>query len=497
MARLLRENIFKNILNISLVIFFIIFVCAFFYSIAHRVFYPFELNWLEGEMFLNSLRVLEGKAIYQEPSSEFITEIYPPFFYWIGSFSLFIFGKNMLALRLISLCSVVLLIYLIHKISIHEKKGVATSLTGISIFLAFYQVSGTWYDVARVDMLFLAITSWGLYFLSFHKNIWKLLLGTIILIFASFTKQSGVFYVFAAFLYFFLKDRKKSIFFIGTFFSIFILIVYIYNLLTNGWFLVYTFNNPRHIPISDSFISDIIKDILPVLPILSFVSWDILHRVFKRREYPDIWDFSFLISILSFIFIRCRTGSYLNDHIPLTYFASIIFGLKIFNKDGYFLKNKFHLKTISRAILIIQMIILLYNPLKYTPSQSSIDFGKTFIKKIGETKGEVFIPYHQFYAYLAGKKTYLSAGAFWAYRFGRFYNPEEIVDKVGKKEFNLIVTDDVEELNGIFLGKEISEEILKNYYLKECLFYGKGVEFNVPAEKKFRPLSIYSPKKSK
>ena len=168
MVRSLRENIFKKTLNISLVIFFIFFISAFFYSITHRVFYPFELNWLEGEMFLNSLRVLEGKTIYQEPSSEFITEIYPPVFYWIGSFFLFIFGEKIWALRLISLCSVVLLSYLIHRISIYEKKGIVASLAGISIFLAFYQVSGTWYDVARVDMLFLAITSWGLYFLSLH-----------------------------------------------------------------------------------------------------------------------------------------------------------------------------------------------------------------------------------------------------------------------------------------------------------------------------------------
>ena len=99
MVRSLRENIFKKTLNISLVIFFIFFISAFFYSITHRVFYPFELNWLEGEMFLNSLRVLEGKTIYQEPSSEFITEIYPPVFYWIGSFFLFISVSVVFSIR--------------------------------------------------------------------------------------------------------------------------------------------------------------------------------------------------------------------------------------------------------------------------------------------------------------------------------------------------------------------------------------------------------------
>ena len=495
MTRSLRENIFKKTLNISLVIFFIFFISAFFYSITHRVFYPFELNWLEGEMFLNSLRVLEGKTIYQEPSSEFITEIYPPVFYWIGSFFLFIFGEKIWALRLISLCSVALLCYLIHRISIYEKKGIVASLAGISIFLAFYQVSGTWYDVARVDMLFFAITSWGLYFLSLHKNIWRLLLGTIILIIASFTKQAGIFYVLAAFLYIFLKDKKRSMFFIGIFLFVFGSAIYIYNLSTEGWFLVYAFNNPKHIPISDDFISKMIKEIVPYLLIFGFVSWNLWQRIFKNKEAPDIWDLAFLISIFSFVFISCRVGAYLNDHIPLTYFSSLIFALKIFNVDKYILKNKLNLKIISKAILVIQMVILLYNPLKYIPSQRSIDFGKAFIERISEIEGEVFIPFHQFYAYLAGKKTYLSACALWAYRFGNYYYPEEIIDKLRKKKFSIIVTDDVEDLNGIFLGKEISEKIIKNYSLKECLFYCNDVEFNVPAERKFRPLAIYYPKK--
>jgi len=496
MVKISEENIINKSPKALSVIFLIIYGSIFIYCMSLRLFYPFEINWLEGEIFINTLRVFEGKDIYQNPASGFITEIYPPVFYWTGSVFFLIFGKNIWALRLISLCSFTLLIFLIQRISTQEKKGTTASLTAITIFVALYQANGTWYDVARVDMLFLCIAVTGLYFISFTKSYLKLFLGTSILILSFFTKQVGIFFISIACLYIFLSDRKKGILFTVTSFSILTLSVYLYNWFTDGWFLVYIFDNPRHITISESFISDITSDILPFLPILLFVILDIFRRIFRKREQPDIWDLAFLISIFSFLFIRCRTGSHLNDHIPLTYFTAVIFSFKIFNKDSYILKRKFNIKTISIVILLIQMCILLYNPLKYIPNQNSEYFGKNFIKRIRDIEGEVFMPYHQFYAYLAGKKTYLSAGAHWAYRIGNYYYPEEVINKLRSKKFSIVIIDDL-EFKEYILGKDISKEINNNYYLKECVYYHNSAEFNIVAGNKTRPLYIYYPKNSK
>ncbi len=45
--------------------------------------YPFELEWLEGEMICHGLQVLQGLPVYGPPSSEFIAEIYPPVYYYV------------------------------------------------------------------------------------------------------------------------------------------------------------------------------------------------------------------------------------------------------------------------------------------------------------------------------------------------------------------------------------------------------------------------------
>ena len=55
----------------------------FVYTSMNRIFYPFDLEWMEGGMLLHGLRVMEGKNLYVEPTSEFIPFIYPPLYSWL------------------------------------------------------------------------------------------------------------------------------------------------------------------------------------------------------------------------------------------------------------------------------------------------------------------------------------------------------------------------------------------------------------------------------
>lgn len=81
------------------------YVALFFYVALSRASYPFELEWLEGSMLHEVMRVLEGKPLYQEPSLEYTPFIYPPLYFWLSALSAMLVGPGFLALRSVSIAA--------------------------------------------------------------------------------------------------------------------------------------------------------------------------------------------------------------------------------------------------------------------------------------------------------------------------------------------------------------------------------------------------------
>ena len=55
----------------------------FVYTSMNRIFYPFDLEWMEGGMLLMVCELWKEKNLYVEPTSEFIPFIYPPLYSWL------------------------------------------------------------------------------------------------------------------------------------------------------------------------------------------------------------------------------------------------------------------------------------------------------------------------------------------------------------------------------------------------------------------------------
>ena len=49
-------------------------------AIAHRVAYPYDLEWMEGGMLHHALRIQQGQGIYNPPSIDFIPYLYTPLY---------------------------------------------------------------------------------------------------------------------------------------------------------------------------------------------------------------------------------------------------------------------------------------------------------------------------------------------------------------------------------------------------------------------------------
>ena len=53
----------------------------YLYAAGHRLLFPHEIRWMEGGILDQVLRIRSGEALYGEPSWEFATYIYTPFYY--------------------------------------------------------------------------------------------------------------------------------------------------------------------------------------------------------------------------------------------------------------------------------------------------------------------------------------------------------------------------------------------------------------------------------
>src|SRR5574340_192041 len=90
----------SNSISLQYILTLVIFTCAVLYFFVYiwivvkRINYPFELEWIEGEMVNQVHRLLHGDLIYQEPGIDFASFMYPPFYYYVASGVSIIFGDG-------------------------------------------------------------------------------------------------------------------------------------------------------------------------------------------------------------------------------------------------------------------------------------------------------------------------------------------------------------------------------------------------------------------
>ena len=96
--------------------------------------YPYELEWLEGEMICHGLQLLQGLPVYGPPSSQFIAEIYPPVYYYVMAAVFKLAGTvSFPLLRLVSVLSLAGILCCCTGLS-EGKRGAGDGAAGLRVF---------------------------------------------------------------------------------------------------------------------------------------------------------------------------------------------------------------------------------------------------------------------------------------------------------------------------------------------------------------------------
>jgi hypothetical protein len=166
---------------------------------AQRMSFPLELEWMEGGVLHQALRLQRGEPIYPTPSADFVpflyTPLYPALLAVLGSVLSLDFGLG----RAISVLATVAIFAGLWRTVGREGRSVVYRVIAIGLFASGYVFAFRWLDLVRPDALYLALTLWGLVVLRESRGDHrKAIAAGVLMALAFWTKQTAASFILAS-----------------------------------------------------------------------------------------------------------------------------------------------------------------------------------------------------------------------------------------------------------------------------------------------------------
>jgi hypothetical protein len=454
----------------------VVFIAMFFVTALPRLLYPYDLDFLEDSMLMQSLRIAQGLPVYVPPNADFNPHVYMPVFFWIGAVLFKIGGPSLVLLRMISLGSTLATTILIYWIALRESglKWIALACAGL--FLAGYRINGFWYEVARVDPLFIALTIGGLALANYaHESNRELILSGIVVALAAFTKQTGFIVAMGLMVYLFMKTGRRAWFFVIPFSGLTLIPILILNWSTDGWFFYHVFRIGSADPIETSrLVNFVIREVFGVMAGISLTALiagivgaqDSGWKVLRGEPWLIGIGLAILISGLG----RMRVGGNLNNLMPayalLCLAPAILMQVSIHQSPSIERTNNIvqirYRDWLISALILIQFVLCRYSPPRYIPGRAMRESGDQLIQRIASFQGRVFVMMHPYYTVLAGKEPSTQIATLWYVRQrGELPLPDDFVNRIESHYYSAIISDE-----SFFETQPDLHELITTYYIQ-------------------------------
>ena len=384
---------------------------------AHRVGYPYELDWMEGGSVALAARAAGGHSLYAAPSLAYVGWTYPPLYYWVAAAVSKVTGPGFVALRLVSLTASLAAMATLAAMVWRETRDRLAGLVAAGLFAATFLISGAWFDTGRVDSMFLALTlltlAWGRWARSVRGGIG---LGVLAFL-ACFTKQTALVAVLPVLLYLTAARPRVGISALLALFCLAGASTLWLDAASQGWYGYYVFSELSGQPWAQQvwvtfWTSDIWSAQWPLVIMLgaggAILAWDARRRLSWRSPaaYHLIAAAGLIISAwLS----RLHTGGFLNVLMPayaaIALLAGLVFGALARRARGQPAGRLRWARAVAGAVLIAQVTLLAYPPGAQIPTAAERAAGTALIARLRELPGPVIVLRHPWYATLAGKGT--------------------------------------------------------------------------------------------
>lgn len=483
----------KYVLLIGAISYFIVFIIV----ALCRIRYPFELEWLEGGALDQVRRILSGQKLYVAPSLEFVPFIYTPLYFYLSAAVSKVSGIGFTPLRLVSLAaslSCFLIIFLIVK---RETGDTFAGILASCLFAATFRISGAWFDIARVDSLFLVLLLAALYEVKFKDSSKSCIAAGILISFSFLTKQIALLTSLPIMIYCLLVGKRRFLYLLGTVAVIIGASTFLLDYFHNGWYNYYVFHLPRqHGILRSAFFYFWSYDLRPISIAMALSILYLFIQFWYKAKKNYLFYFLSAAGMIGGAWLsRLHSGSYDNVLLPACAIISVLFGLAVHSIFQLVQAAPANSRSIMEIyvylVCIIQFACLIYNPFDQIPSQWDLEAGKKFITQITQIKGDVFIPYHPYLATLANKSGFAHAMAMADIIRGdkgevKAELANQVRDALRRKIFSTIFLDSKQDW--------FQEDVDHNYRAIQCSIFDTETAFRPVTGGDTRPEFVYVPR---
>ena len=415
---------------------------CFAWVVARRIAYPYDLEWMEGSMLHHALRIASGLPIYTPPSIDFVPHLYTPLYPWVVAFlGKLCGGVGYLVGRMVSLVAFLGALGIGGYCAWREGGSRLAALVALALPVAAFADTGGFYDLVRCDslQLFFAIAGAALAIYGRARHL-TMVGAALLFVAAFFAKQTAGPLAVSVGLFLLLLARKhKPVWTFAAAGAITIaVLMYVQNRASDGWFFTYIFHlHQNHAFFSRrAWIETPLRLLVLLGPALLLVPWALLAQALGRSSEPALglgyWSWLGLSGFTTACLSFGTQWAHINAFIPGIFFPSIAIGIaagRLLRRSESPRTQSFmqrHGSRSGRALrqglvwlllgLSLGPRVLAWHPTAHIPTAADRQAGDSVIARLASAPGDVLIPFHPFYAHLAGKRVFLHRMGIWDVR---------------------------------------------------------------------------------
>jgi len=468
---------------------------AFLLLALQRIGHPFELEWMEGATLEHVRRILGGQPIYVEPSTDFVPQIYTPFYLWASALVARALGDGFLALRAVSLAAAFGCFLWIFRVVRRETSDSAAAMAGAGLFAATYGESGFFFDVGRADMLFLFFALGAFACVRPGASRRELLAGAALAVLAYLTKQVALSVWGALVVVCAVLHGRAGLWFalpsaIGIAGSSLLL-----DAASEGWFRYYAYFVPsrhRYRPSmwTGYWTAHVLRLWLPLF--LAGIGFLLLWYGRERRRLVYL-ALPLGAMLVTSWYVRLKAGSHLNTLMPAHALVAVCFGWSLPGlarsvRDAARGRFASPAAALVALVFLVPFVQLRWDGARRVPSPEDRASGERLLERLSSTEGDVLVPSHGYLGALAGKRAFAHAQAVVDILAADPERGEELrrdyAELVRARRFGAVVVD------GDFLS--LSEE-LRAFYALEGPVFADDESFYPVTGYRTRPRSWWVP----
>jgi hypothetical protein len=312
----------------------------------------------------------------------------------------------------------------------------------LGVLAAGFAFTGGWFDLVRVDSLYLALAVGGFAVLRLRgETPTGVVLGAALLGLSFFAKQAASVFIAAGAVALCAVRIRLVPLYLAVSGG---LVAVGYGLLqwsSGGWFRRWVFEVPSGHPIE--------RDVLfgrawermvePLWPVSLLVAGALVIAVRRRAEWRGLafWGIFGAAAAAATALGASIRLAYWNAYLPSLLAAALLAGVAAgdWRRTAGLTPG-----LVAPLLLLVQLGISIYDPRPFLPGANRAR-AERFIQRLRDTPGQILVPYHPVAAVQAGKSPSFHTMALGAMGYGGIAPPQELEESIAAQRYSAIVLD--------------------------------------------------------